>query len=304
MRPLSDAVPKPALPLPDGPVIGWPLRLAVATGVRRVVVNTWHLAHRIDRALAAVNTPGIELVTSREEELMGTAGGLALARDRGLLDEEGPVLVLNGDCVPSLSLEPLFKHHAARDDQVTMALLPHPDTTLWSQVIVDGMGRVTRLLPRGPSDDDEVPLLYPGVMLVSRAALDALPSGAGGVAERLWEPARREGRLGGIVVGGHWREVGTPADYLAAVLGQLHGDRLVHPEARVDGSAVLGSVLIDEKCRIGADSILDRSVVAEGVVVGGGARVVDSVLLGRVEVPDGQEVVDEFRAVSSEARDS
>ena len=50
MRPLSSVVPKPALDLPDGPVISSPMRVAVAAGVERIVVNTWHLADRMAQA--------------------------------------------------------------------------------------------------------------------------------------------------------------------------------------------------------------------------------------------------------------
>jgi len=42
MRPLSDVLPKPALPLTDGPVIASALQLASDAGVNRIVVNTWH----------------------------------------------------------------------------------------------------------------------------------------------------------------------------------------------------------------------------------------------------------------------
>ena len=63
---------------------------------------------------------------SHERRLMGTAGGLALARDRGLLGDSGPVLVVNGDVSLDLSLEPLLNRFEASHDLVTLALLPHP----------------------------------------------------------------------------------------------------------------------------------------------------------------------------------
>jgi len=51
MRPLSDALPKPALPLPNGPVVASALRLAAGAGIRSVTVNLWHLAEEMERAL-------------------------------------------------------------------------------------------------------------------------------------------------------------------------------------------------------------------------------------------------------------
>jgi mannose-1-phosphate guanylyltransferase len=296
MRPLSDVLPKPALPLPEGPVIGWPLRLA-ANSAQRIVINTWHLAHRMEATIRTLEVSEPELVFSREDELMGTAGGLALARDRGLLESRGPVLVVNGDVALNLSLQPLFARHAASDDLVTMALLPHLDPTRWARVALDSNGLVTSIRPPGRPLPDEVPLLYPGVMVVSRAALDAVPSVHGGVGETLWDTARKVNRLGGVVVSGHWREVGTPGDYLNAVVQQLRGGRRVPAAAHVAPSAALGSVLVGEDCDIGAEAVVGDSVVAEGAVVGRGARVLRSVLMGAVEVKPGEVVVDEFRAM-------
>jgi NDP-sugar pyrophosphorylase family protein len=299
MRPLSDGIPKPALPLPDGPVVGWPLRLAAAAGIQRVVVNTWHLADQMEAALRKLRQPGSELAISREPRLMGTAGGLAMARDRGLLGNQGTVLVLNGDGVLNVSLENLLRRHAAGDRLVTLGLLPHLDPNRWSRVTVDGEGVVQDFLPPGPPGAGEVPLLYPGVMVVARSALDALPSRPGEIAEDLWRPAREQGRLGGVVVSGHWREVGTPSDYLATVIDQLDGRASVHPSAEVAGDAALGCALVGEGARIGGATVVGDSVVSEGAVVRRGARVIRSVLLGAVEAADHEVVVDEFRAASA-----
>jgi NDP-sugar pyrophosphorylase family protein len=297
MRPLSDVVPKPALPLPGGPLMGWSIRLVCGLGTSRVVVNGWHLAHRVARVAAEAVGPyeGVELAVSRENELMGTAGGIALARDRGLLGDDGPVVVANGDVVQALDLAPVLERHDSGVDDVTLALLPHLDPLRWSRVEVDPVGRVTTLRPPGPPTTTEVPLLYPGVMVVSRSALDRLPSGPGETPERLWAPARSEGRLGGVVVSGHWREVGTPEAYLETALALCCGRARADADAAVDPAARVANAFIGEGSRVEADAVVDSSVVAEGATVGRGAHVVRSVIFGRVRIEAGAEVADEVR---------
>jgi mannose-1-phosphate guanylyltransferase len=296
MRPLSDAVPKPALPLPNGPVVVSALRLAAAAGVRSVTVNLWHLADRMEQALRRIDLPETRIATSREPSLMGTAGGLALARSRGLLGRDGPVLVVNGDCLLELELDPLLERAAAAGDLVTLGLMPHPGPERWSRVVLDGAGAVTAMLPPGPAAPGETPFLYPGVMVVSRAALDALPVEALATPEALWEPARSAGRLGGAVLRGRWREVGTPAAYLEAALAELGGSTTIDPSATVDRRAELRSSLVAEGARVAADAVLEESVVACGATVGRGARVARSVLLGPVEIGDGATLESEFLA--------
>lgn len=296
MRPLSDALPKPALPLPNGPVVASALRLAAAAGIRGATVNLWHLAEQMEQALHRVDLPGVRVATSREPALMGTAGGLALARSRGLLGRYGPVLVINGDCLLSLELAPLLERAAATGDLVTLGLMPHPDPARWSRVVLDGAGTVTAMLPPGSAAPGETPYLYPGVMVVSREALDALPVEALATPEALWEPARSAGRLGGVVLRGRWREVGTPAAYIEAALDQLGGRPAVDPTAAVDKRAELRSSYVAEGARVAAGAVLEESIVACGATVGRGARITRSVLLGPVEIDDGETVANQFLA--------
>lgn len=297
MRPLSDAVPKPALMLPDGPVVSSAVRLAVEAGCRRVVVNAWHLADRLEAAVTTSSQPpGIEIRISHEDRLMGSGGGLALARDRGLLGDHGPLLVVNGDGLLNLPLDPLLERHAAADDLVTLGLLPHLDPARWSRVLLGDDGLVTDILAPGRPAASEAPFLYPGVMVVARSALESLDTRPLGVGEGLWAPARAIGRLGGVVVSGHWREVGTPADYLDAALRQLDGAPRVHSSAQVHPDASLGAAFVGPNATVEAETVLGDAVVAEGAAVRHGARIIRSVLLGAVEAAAGESVIDEFRA--------
>jgi NDP-sugar pyrophosphorylase family protein len=299
MRPLSDAVPKPALPLPGGPVFASAIRLAAASGVRRVVVNCWHLADHMRRALGQITLLGVDVELSPESELMGTAGGLALARDRGLLEDRGPVLVINGDGILDSTLDPVLDRHSGGEDLVTLGLLPHPDPSRWSRVFLGPGGLVTGILAPGAPRPGERPFVYPGSMVVSRQALDAIPARPCETPDRIWWPALGQGRLGGAVVAGSWREIGTPEDYLSAVLHLLGDDVVVDPTAEVAPSASLSTTYAGRHSRIHEKTEITKSVVAEGAVVREGARVARSVLLGAVEASVGETVIGEMRAAPS-----
>lgn len=297
MRPLTSVLPKPALPLPDGPVVASGLRLAAASGVRRAVVNTCHLAKRMAEALSSVMIDGLETVLSHESELMGTGGGLALARDRGLLGDSGSVLVVNGDCVVGLDLQRLAARHMAGNDLVTLALLPHLDPQRWSRVVLDTDGLVAAIHPPGPPDQIGVPLLYPGIMVVAREALDALPAIPAEIPEILWKRARSEGRLGGVVVTGYWREVGTPADYLEVMLGRLAGTSVIDPTATVGAGTTIENSYIGREAVVSDRAGVADTIIAEGATVGKGATVERSILIGAVEISPDEHVTDQILAI-------
>ena len=301
MRPLSSVVPKPALDLPDGPVISSAMRLAAAAGVERIVVNTWHLADRMAQAVAEVELDHVEVVFSEEQQLMGGAGGLALARQRGLLGRDGPILVVNGDGVLGLDIRALASRHLEKGHAVTLALLPHPDPTRWSRVVLDTDGRVEAIRAAGRPGALEAPFLYPGVMVVGRETLDTLPLRPGPVPDLLWGPALAADRLGGVVVAGHWREVGTPSEYLDVVTQRLSGKTSAHATASVDSSASLADTFVGRHATIEAGAVVEASVIGEGAVVRRNARVVRSVLLGGVEAACGETIEDDIRACPTKA---
>jgi NDP-sugar pyrophosphorylase family protein len=297
MRPLTSVLPKPALPMPDGPVVTSALRLAAAAGARRIVVNACHLADRMAEAVSEVEVNGVEIVLSFEEQLMGTAGGLSLARDRGLLGTEGSVLVINGDCVLSLDLRGFADHHRVKRHLVTLALLPHLDPETWSRVELDADGLVTEFNPPGRPEALEVPLLYPGVMAVHRDALDSLPEATpGDVPATLWNRVRSQGKLGGLVVAGHWREVGTPKDYLDVMLLRLSGTTVIDPSAAVSSAARIENSFIGRRAVVAEGAVVEDSVIAEAAAIGEKATVRKSVLLGGVRAGAGESLIDAVRA--------
>lgn len=99
-----------------------------------------------------------------------------------------------------------------------------------------------------------------------------------------------------MVVAGHWREIGTPNDYLEVMLRRLAGASWVHPSAVVSGSASIRNSFVGRGADISDRAVVTESVVAEGVRVGNGALVNRSVLLGGFDVVANEKVIGEFRA--------
>jgi NDP-sugar pyrophosphorylase family protein len=293
---LTSVLPKPALPMTDGPVVASALRLAASAGAARIVVNVSHLAEEMAEAVSQVTIDGVEIALSFEDELMGSAGGLAVARDRGLLGSENSVLVINGDGSFGLNLDGFAEQHFARGDHITLALLPHLDPGRWSRVVLDVDERVTEIHPPGRPGPFEVPFLYPGVMAIHRDALNALPATPGEIPVALWNPAQKERKLGGLVVAGHWREIGTPADYLEVMLLRLAGTNWIHPSAEISAGATIRNSFVGRGACVSDQAVIADSVVAEGAFVGKRARVTHSVLLGAVEATANKNVVREIRA--------
>lgn len=79
MRPLTDTLPKPLVPVCGAPLIEHHIKKLVAVGVRRIVVNVSYLAEALIAALGDGSRFGCELVYSVETMALESGGGVATA---------------------------------------------------------------------------------------------------------------------------------------------------------------------------------------------------------------------------------
>jgi MurNAc alpha-1-phosphate uridylyltransferase len=94
MRPLTDHLPKPLLPVAGKPLIVWHLERLAAAGITDIVINHAWLGQRIEEALGDGSAFNVRIRYSPEPVALETAGGIATA---GPLLGADPFLVINGD---------------------------------------------------------------------------------------------------------------------------------------------------------------------------------------------------------------
>src|SRR5262252_2699590 len=110
LRPLTERVPKPAVPVCGVPLIQLNLALLAEVGVRRAVVNVHHLADAMaEAASAAARAVGLSLTVSREPIIAGTGGALREARPA--LAGADAIVVVNGDILFDVDLPPVLAAH-------------------------------------------------------------------------------------------------------------------------------------------------------------------------------------------------
>ena len=95
MRPLTDTLPKPLVPLNGKPLIDHVLDRLAAGGISRAVVNVHYLPHLIEAHLAGRSRPAITISDERDA-LLDTGGGVTRALP---LLGNAPFLIHNSDSV-------------------------------------------------------------------------------------------------------------------------------------------------------------------------------------------------------------
>jgi N-acetyl-alpha-D-muramate 1-phosphate uridylyltransferase len=207
MRPLTDACPKPLLPVRGKPLIEWHLDALAAAGVTQVVINTAWLEEQFPAVLGDGSRWGLSIRYSTEGRDHGgaleTAGGIAKALPWLTQGGQAHFWVVSGDV-----FIPGFRFDAAAADRFARAatlahlwLVPnaphHPEGDFGLDAV---SGLATRTAPRRT---------WASVGLFRAAMFDGVPVGQAIKLRPLLDAALIEGRLGAQAWDGEWTDVGT-----------------------------------------------------------------------------------------------
>ncbi len=209
-RPETHTIPKPLLPFLGRPILFHLFDELIRQGVDRFVMNAHHLA---DTLIERVGTAycGFPITYSVEPQILGTAGALRLAAEKGLLTEAA-FLVVNADVFTTL---PLSRLRVGVTDETlsSLAVIPNnseTDTPLWS----DAEGRLVGVGGR-PVPECSGPWLFTGAQFVSRTLLGRIPPGLAELSKDLLIPSLENGERAFRVVPyrvpeeGVWFDLGT-----------------------------------------------------------------------------------------------
>ena len=287
LRPLTNAIPKPMLPVGHVPIIE---RLVVNLARGGVTDVTLALGFKPEPFVAAFPSgecAGVTLTYAVEPEPLDTAGAIRFAADFGGIDDT--FVVVNGDVLTDLDVSALVDFHRARRAEATIHLIGVPDPSAFGVVALDARGRVERFVEKPAPGTAPSNLINAGTYVLEPSLLQRIPLGQKVSIERATFPAVvADGGLYAMATDDYWLDTGRPEFYLQANIDIVAGRRRhdhcvpVHHEATVAGDATITDSVVGAGSVVGGGATLIGSVLLPGAVVEAGAVVADSVIMGRV----------------------
>lgn len=302
LRPLTVYWAKPALTFLGRPLIEYTLEILGRAGIREIVVNLHHRPDTIVQALDRAKEFRIHF--SKEDEILGTGGGLKLASS---FLKDGTFVLINGDTFVDVDLAEMVAWHRERGSEATLLLRPKPTGSSYTSFGLDAHARLSTM-----GEEVPVPYMFAGVWVLEPSVLSRIPADRFSRLEvELIPQLLKERAAFGFAKEVHWFDIGTPRRYLKACLQTArHGilrdlwkvervptaqnndtvvlagsDTTTGSDVRFIGESVLGS-----QCCLGHGATVHRSVLWDRVSLGEGAVVRHSILAEGVSIPAGRHI--------------
>ncbi len=208
LRPLTETVPKPMLPVGGKPILEQIISLFADQGFWRISISVNYRADMVREHFGTGEGLGVKIDYVEEEQRMGTAGALSLLPER----PDAPFIVMNGDVLVALEFPDLLAYH--RDKAATGTLVVRE----YEQQVPYGVVRSQDGLMTG-IEEKPVERYYvnAGIYVLSPEALDRLTPGEPLDMPDLLSALTADGQNVGVYpLRDYWRDIGRLADLEAA----------------------------------------------------------------------------------------
>ncbi|MEM8954834.1 MAG: sugar phosphate nucleotidyltransferase, partial [Verrucomicrobiota bacterium] len=296
LRPLTESLPKPLIPVYQKPLITYAFDHLLKAGFQNFIVNTHHHPKAYATAFPHSQYLDTQVTFRFEPILLETAGGIANIAN--LLPPNQPLLVYNGDILTDLPIQPAIDHHLASGNTVTLVLRSegaalhiawNPET----QKVTD--------IHNNLGTDADTGFQFTGIYLVSPDFISHLtPGKKESVIPIFLDLIKNDQSVGAVLADDHqWRELGNRNTYLEAhaalaknqnafpaygpqaEMQRIHPSAQIHPSAKVCPLSSIGAKAIVEanasitqsvlwpRSRATASATLSRCILRHDAVASG-----------------------------------
>lgn len=204
LRPLTETVPKPMLPVGDKPLLELTVERLRRSGIKRVDVTTHYLADCISDHFGDGRAFGVEMRYVPEDRPLGTAGALRLMEP-----PDGPLLVLNGDILTSVDYQALLAFHREQRADVTVGVRKYELQVPYG--VIEAEGALVQTLREKPVQSF---LVNAGIYLLEPPVMRYIPEDERfDMTDLIQRLVREHRRVATFPIIEYWLDIGQIADY-------------------------------------------------------------------------------------------
>ena len=302
LRPWTNEVPKPLLPMLDATLLE-----RVVEGVPEGLVDEVVVAggYKVDQIKEYFRNADVDFDVRivPEDKPLGTGGALGNCRDI----VSGRFACFNGDIVSSLNVGEMLQQHSNMDVKGTLALWEVEDPTRFGIVGLDEERKVTQFKEKPKPEEVFSNLINAGSYLLEEEVFDIMPREKHSLERDVFPVLAQEGSLAGFPFEGYFIDAGTPPSWHDGVTRCIAENRFKTGHV-INGSWHQGnptkaiSSMVQEECvvlgevfestllqgsTVETGAVVSNSLIGKGALIQSGAKLTNVVVGHGVTVPAG-----------------
>ena len=167
LRPFTEVIPKPLLPIGGKSILQIQIERLKDNGFKEIYICTNYKSDYIEDFIGDGSRYGVTITVSKENKRLGTAGPLTLLK-KYLKD---PFVVMNGDILTSVNFANLYKFAIDKDSDICLAIKKEITPYEFGNILFDG-DNVLEMQEK----PDIVKYILAGIYVINPRILDTIPN--------------------------------------------------------------------------------------------------------------------------------
>ena len=211
LRPLTDTIPKPLLPVQGKPTLLHIIENLREHDIKNIILSVGYKAALIENYFGDGKKWGVTISYSRESEPLGTGGAVKKAA----VGIKGPFVLVGGDGLMDVDFTKMKEQFKRDNADLIMALTEREDVENFGVVTLKGKV-ITSFINKPKREEAPTNLVDIGAYIINPACLRLLPEGKSSIEKDCFEKIVKNGNVTCFIHLGQWFPTDTPEKYKLA----------------------------------------------------------------------------------------
>jgi NDP-sugar pyrophosphorylase family protein len=309
LRPLTQNFPKAMAPVVNIPTIERLIDNLKSQELEEIIINLYFGAERIEEHLKDGKRFGVDISYSKEEVLMGTAGGV---RNASWFFQDKTFLVTSGDGVTTFNFRDIIKFHKEKGGIATIGLIPVEDVTQYGVVVLNEDQRIVQFQEKPKQEEALSNLVNSGIYVFEPEIFEYIPKDQEyDFGKQVFPDLLKKGiPFYGFKSDAYWNDIGTIDVYRQVHFDILNGKvkleipgREISPGLWVEdgveifpgaelvpplvlgrcsqigpNTKLVGPVVVGRNCKIGKSIKIERSIIWDNTQIDSESNIDESII--------------------------
>lgn len=301
LRPITNDVPKPMVPIANKPVLEYTIENLKRHGITDIIMNLHSHPNQIRTYFGDGARWGVKLHYSDEPKLLGTAGGV---KNVEWFLNSGTFFVLSGDGLTDANLSDILAFHWKHRAVATMGLKEVDTRFDYGVTMTDKKGKIDRFVEKPLWSEVFSNQVNTGIYVFEPEIFNVIPARTVyDFGHQVWPGLLKSKKhIYGFPIKNYWCDVGNLNEYRRAQRNVLDGEISLNFSGKMqkkgiwidEGTSIHAKSSLSAPCLIGRDCRIDKNVhvgpyttIGNGVHIGEGSHIQNCTLWDNVRIGKG-----------------